>query len=296
MTERAINHSPGRRQIHEADTAAQYIHENFDPNDRVALVLVSRKHGGVVQRIASAERIAAADFQRWLHFMNAGRYEVYLSMNALNPRATGRTKDDIATIRHIYLDLDEGGQEAVNRLLERSDIPRPNYIVTSSPEKYQVIWKVEGFTQDQAEGMQRALVRETGADPAATDSSRVLRLPGFFNHKYDEPHRVTAQKLSDEVYRPEHFPRFTPEQLSPISGERQLPEGHRSQSERDWAYAMRALARGDPQEEIIAAMARYRSDKPNPHYYAEHTVKKAAAVFKQRSQSRPAPKLTERDR
>jgi len=123
--------------------------------------------------------------------------------------------------------------------------------------------------------------------------NRVLRIPGFLNHKYDPPHPVTAEKLSDEVYRPEQFPRFTPEQLSPISGERQLPDGHRSQSEKDWAYAIRALARGVPEEKIITAMADYRSDKTNPHYYAKHTVKKAAAAFRQRNQSRDGFAATE---
>ena len=48
-----------------------------------------------------------------------------------------------------------------------------------------------------------------------------------------------------------------------------------TQSERDWAYANRALARGDDPEEIIRAIANYRSDKPNPEYYARHTVEKA---------------------
>ena len=144
--------------------------------------------------------------------------------------------------------------------------------------------------------MQRALVRETGADPAATDSSRVLRIPGFYNHKYTEPHRVTVERLSEEIQRPDHFPEFTPEQLSPISGERQLPDGHRSQSEKDWAYAMRALSRGDSEERVIAAIAEYRSDKPNPRYYARHTVRKAATAFRQRTESRDASKQTERNR
>jgi hypothetical protein len=296
MSEETTLNTSGQGRRVDGETAAAYIRENFEPADRLALVLVSRKHGGVVQRIASAERIAAEDFQRWLRFMNARRFEVYLSMNALKPEATGRTKEDIGAVRHVYLDLDEGGPEAVGKLLNRNDIPRPNYIIESSPEKYQVIWKVEGFTQDRAEGMQRALVRETGADPAATDSSRVLRIPGFYNHKYAEPHPVTVEKLSDGVYRPEHFPEFTPEQLSPISGERQLPDGHRSQSEKDWAYAMRALARGDPEDKIITAIANYRSDKGNPAYYARHTVRKAAAAFRQRNPSRNVPNPAGRDR
>jgi hypothetical protein len=60
-----------------------------------------------------------------------------------------------------------------------------------------------------------------------------------------------------------------------------LPAGHVSQSERDWAFAKRALARGDPEEIVIAAIASHRRyDKHNPQYYAELTVRKAAADLK----------------
>jgi hypothetical protein len=51
-----------------------------------------------------------------------------------------------------------------------------------------------------------------------------------------------------------------------------------SQSEHDWAYAKRALARGDDPEEVIQRIADYRSDdKGDPNYYARHTVAKAQA-------------------
>src|SRR6266851_10524721 len=49
-----------------------------------------------------------------------------------------------------------------------------------------------------------------------------------------------------------------------------------SQSERDWAFAKRALARGDDAEEVIRRIADYRSeDKHDPEYYARVTVSKA---------------------
>ena len=53
--------------------------------------------------------------------------------------------------------------------------------------------------------------------------------------------------------------------------------GHLSQSELDWAYAKRALSRGDFPESVITAIANYRrGDKPDPEYYARLTVRKAA--------------------
>ena len=61
---------------------------------------------------------------------------------------------------------------------------------------------------------------------------------------------------------------------------RRIPAGHRSQSEADWAYAKRALARGDSVEEVIQRIADYRAeDKADPLYYARLTVTKARVDF-----------------
>jgi hypothetical protein len=183
------------------DLASNYLRENFEPSDRLAIVLVHKPTRGVLQRLATAEQIASPDFQRWLRHKNANQHEVYVSMNALKDEARGRTKADVAIIRHVYLDFDDHGTEAVERLLKRPDLPQPNYVLNSSPGKWQVVWKVQGFGKDQAEDLQRGLARDTGADPAATDSSRVLRLPGFYNHKYVQRHWIGVQSLSKGAVR-----------------------------------------------------------------------------------------------
>ena len=191
------------------ESASDYIASNFEPTDRLAMVLVNRRTESVIQRIATAEKIAAPDFQAWLRHQNAQRYEVYISMNTLLEGARGRTKDDIAAIRHVYLDIDINGDEALRAILKREDLPVPSVIVNTSPNKWQVIWKVEKFDKDQAENLQKALARDTGADPAATDCTRVLRLPGFYNHKYDRPYAVRIEPhaaSSGGAYPPERFP------------------------------------------------------------------------------------------
>ena len=59
---------------------------------------------------------------------------------------------------------------------------------------------------------------------------------------------------------------------------RASPRGYKSQSEADWAYAKRALSRGDPPEEVVRRIADYRAhDKHDPEYYARRTVLKAQA-------------------
>jgi hypothetical protein len=275
--------TPTGRQRTDVDVPARYLRENFRPDDRLAVVLIQKETHRVVQRIATAEKIAAPGFQAWLRHENAQRCEVYVSMNTIKPGSRGRTKDDIADVRHIYLDFDENGTAAVQALMQRPDVPTPNYLVNSSAGKWQVVWKVESFGQDEAERLMRHLVHETGADPAATDASRVLRLPGFMNHKYPKPFLVRVETRSERIYGPEHFPTV------PSAGQggrtlvsKEQPDRATSfhsgitQSERDWAYAKRALTRGDPPDAVIAAIAQHRaSQKGDPHAYAVRTVKKA---------------------
>jgi hypothetical protein len=210
---------------------------------------------------------------------------VFISMNALADEARSRTRADVATIRHLYLDFDENGTRALQHLQSREDIPKPNYVVSTSPDRWQVSWKVQGFGKEQAEATMREMVREFGADPAATDCSRVMRIPGFSNHKRHPTHHVRAERLATAVYSPEHFPRpsehrrtATPEGTFGSAGGCKARLGHLSQSELDWAYARRALSRGESAESVIGAIANYRlGDKPDPEYYAQLTVRKAAA-------------------
>jgi hypothetical protein len=65
--------------------AAKYVDENFQPSDRLAIVLLNKRSGSVTQRIATAERIASSEFQAWLRHKNADKHEIYISMNALHP-------------------------------------------------------------------------------------------------------------------------------------------------------------------------------------------------------------------
>ncbi len=260
-------------------TASRYIRDNFEPSDRLAVVLVHKSSGAVLQRFSTAERLATYEYQRWLRHMNAQKHEVYIAMNALEPNSYGRTKADVAVIRHIYLDFDKDGTKAVQAMRERTDVPEPNYLLNTSPDKWQAVWKVQAFEKEQAEELMRGLVRELGADPAATDSSRVMRLPGLYNHKYSSPFMVRSQAGPQQVYRPEHFPQVSAPSASPSTAP--TARAHRdscngiTQSERDWAYAKRALARGDDPHEVALAIQRFRPDKPNPVYYARRTVERA---------------------
>jgi hypothetical protein len=267
-------------------TPDEYLKRNYEDSDRLAVVILNRQRGETIQRIMTAEAIARPRFQAWLRHKNAQGSDIYISQNALNDDAEGRTKADVKTVRHVYLDLDRDGDKALAKVQASANVPKPNYVINTSPGKYQVIWKVEGMAQAESESLMRAMVREFGGDPAATDSTRVLRLPGFFNKKYEAGHRIEARQLSSETYRPTDFKislaaSQSSTELPAQSFRAERDTAHqRTPSEHDWAWVLRKLEHGEPLDKLIQKVADYRDDKPNPQYYARLTVTRAYAFFK----------------
>ncbi|MGC1660230.1 MAG: DNA-primase RepB domain-containing protein [Candidatus Acidiferrales bacterium] len=267
-------------------TASEYVRELFGPDDNAAILVRNRSTGHTVQTISNAETIAGTPFQTWLASQNASGYDVFMGMNPIKDGAFSRTKANIKDIRHIYLDLDRKADQALEAIRNSAEVPAPNFVLDTSPSKHQVVWKVSGFSQDEAESLLHNLANEFGGDLAATDSTRVLRLPGFANQKLPEEFIVQARQESNAVYTlrdftidedspeaPRHFGHYQQQQ-------RTLPADHKSQSEHDWAYAKRALARGDDPEVVVQRIADYRAqDKTDPEYYARRTVTKAQAAL-----------------
>jgi hypothetical protein len=270
--------------------AREYLQTAFEPSDRLAILVRSTMRGETLQRITTAERIAEASFQHWLHFKNdRDGADVYVGMNPLKPDARTRKKEDIQSIRHVYLDLDHDGAASLASIEQSPLVPRPNYVLATSPDKFQVIWRVEGLAQEQAEALLRAMAREFGGDPAATDSTRVLRLPGFRNWKYSEAFIVGAQQRSDRIHTPPDFQvrirppdsAYAPMRRAPARAASSEPR-HVSQSEHDWAFAKRALASGADPEQVIRRIAEFREgDKYDVYDYARRTVTKAQAELRQ---------------
>jgi len=250
--------------------------------DNAAILVRNRFTDHTVQTIAKAAAIASPGFQAWLANQNAGGSDVFIGMNPIKDGAYTRTKGNIKDIHHVYLDLDRKGDEALQAIRNSVEVPAPNFVLDTSPGKHQVVWKVSGFSQDEAESLLHSLANQFDGDPAATDSTRVLRLPGFANHKLPEAFIVQARQESDAVYARRNF---TIDEDSPETSrhlgdyqqrERRVSNDHKSQSEHDWAFAKRALARGDDPEIVIQRIADYRADdKADPAYYARLTVHKA---------------------
>lgn len=267
-------------------TSAEYIRDNFEPSDRIAVLVRNAKRGETTQRISTAEKIASGQFQDWMRYKNEqDGSDIYVGMNALKTDAFTRTKHDVLAIRHLYSDFDRDGSASVSAIEKSNLVPPPNYVLNTSPDKFQAIWKVEDIDLAQAEVLLHALARDFDGDHAATDAARVLRVPGFLNKKYDQDFLVSARCQSDRIYRARDFklktepldstyrqPRSLSRQSNPAEAR------HITQSERDWAHVKSALANGADPEELVGELARSRaSDKSDPKYYARLTITKALA-------------------
>jgi hypothetical protein len=144
--------SPAENASAPVPSASEYILDNFESRDRIAMLVLNRDFGETIQRITSARKASSPEFQAWLRYKNANGSDIYIGMNPLRQDASTRTKEDIESIRHVYLDLDHGGPEALKSVESSSAVPKPNYVLTSSAGKFQITWKVEGMTMEEAEG------------------------------------------------------------------------------------------------------------------------------------------------
>ena len=117
----------------------------------------------------------------------------YVSVNAIRHGWRSRTRHAIGAIRHVFLEADEDGAGVLSRVALRSDLPKLSYVLHSSPNKVHVFWRVEGFSPEHVEALQKQLARELGTDTAATPRTQATRLPGFLNHKYQPAHAVSIE-------------------------------------------------------------------------------------------------------
>ena len=234
----------------------------------------------IAQRTVRLEQAIAPAYMRWLAHENAGGVNVYFAANPLRSGSRRRTKECIAEVRHLYLDIDCEGDARLAALRASDLVPQPNAIVSTSPGKYQVLWSVQGFDFATQEMTLKQLASAFGGDPACTDCNRVVRVPGFHNAKYTPAHPVTVEYLSSSAARPGNFRLAdgSPSTMHSLRGSVGRPaSGKNTHSEQDWAWVIAELTSGKDATQLTEELAARRPDKPNPGYYAQRTVDSASA-------------------
>ena len=270
---------PSRTQ-NATDVALRFLARSFAPDETIALLIRRDSPGKTLQRIALLERVLRPPYLGWLAHENRSGANIHVGANPLRADSRNRTKESIATVRHLYLDLDHDGEARIASLRVSDAVPTPSAIVSTSRGKYQILWRVEGFTFEQQESALKVLARAFGGDPACTDCNRVLRLPGFLNCKYDPAYPVTVEYPSDSTRNAGDFRldiSASDAMLLSRAIQSRQPSGERTNSEHDWAWVLRELAHGKDAAKLTRTLASRRSAKPNPLYYAQRTVDLASA-------------------
>lgn len=265
-------------------TAANFLSRSFVPCETIALLLRREDAPRPQQRVITLEQVLTPRYMAWLTFENDQGANIYVSANPLRPGSRKRTKECIASVRHVYIDIDDAGDARLAAIRASDRVPVPTAILSTSPGKYQALWRVAGFDFERQEQTLKLLAQTFGGDPACTDRSRVLRIPGFYNRKYLPAHSVTVEYPADATYGSDDF------RLDSVAGSSVLPlrgnarkspansaSGKHSHSEDDWAWVCDQLAHSKDAAKLTHELAARRSDKADPRYYAQRTVDVASA-------------------
>ncbi len=131
-----------------------------------------RKLGNPAERCFGPDQLEAA--AAWAADQDAKGRDVFFCVNQLiEPR---RIKDNVALCRVVHADVDTGD-------LSKCPI-KPTMVVQSSPGRLHAYWVLSRWVQPHVvEDFNKRLAMLIGADPAAVDSTRILRVPGTHNRK-----------------------------------------------------------------------------------------------------------------
>lgn len=258
----------------------------------IALCLIPKDNLSVEHRFTTVSQIQK--YLSYCRFRNASGWNIYITPSVLKPGAHSRRKESFLPHQKvIYVDCDQP-----SCLLEvKGRYPYPTLVVRTSKGRYQIYWRLsESVAVTDQEALMRRLARDLGGDIAATDVSRVLRLPSFWNRKPNRNNTVDIVFIRDNAVSYQSLCRVITSEdtsLSPLqqtssstqqrqrvlesSGDgRVLPEKKLSESERDWYLIHRWLALGvSPDECIARIISRRQGQKRQVDYYARYSVEKA---------------------
>ena len=143
--------------------AKEFLTRCFAPGETIALLLRNENPVRTRQRIMALERVLGSRYLAWLSHENHLGANVYVAANPLRPRSRKRTKESIATVRHLYLDIDTDGDYRLATLRASEHVPIPSAILSTSPGKYQIFWRVDDLDFEHQEQALKLSEAQTAA-------------------------------------------------------------------------------------------------------------------------------------
>jgi hypothetical protein len=155
-----------------------------------------------VSAVSLAPQTAVLGFSAWRrrrHHIGSNFSLSEANTDVANPLRAGsrnRTKESIDTVRHRHLNFDIGEAELTS--LPTSDtVPTPTAIISTSLDKYQILWRVAGFTFPHQESTFKLRTVVFGSDLDCTGCNRILQLQGSPNCEYDSAYPFTVEHSLD---------------------------------------------------------------------------------------------------
>lgn len=156
-------------------------------NETVELRVIHRSTGKIIQQFHTS----IDDFLKAASSLGEG-YDIYFSV--CTRFGKGGKKRDCYRVKAVWVDFDREGEP------DLTGVPKPDLIIKSGGGTH-LYWllntpvMVRTGRWQEIEAINRSLCKRLGGDKMCIDISRILRVPGFNNHKYNPPRMVTGHAL-----------------------------------------------------------------------------------------------------
>ena len=184
-----------------AQATVQYfatLHPKLGAGERIELRRKAPEAGGPMRQtfVPSVDEAAA-------HAVSFGKtWDVYSGV--ASRLGHDGTKAGVCRVPAVWADLDaKGGHTREGRLEQLLALPHHPSILIWTGGGWHVYWLLTGPAEsaeelDRAELVMRRLAAGLDSDPVH-DCSRILRVPGTFNHKYGKPRPVVLERLDPDL-------------------------------------------------------------------------------------------------
>lgn len=129
-----------------------------------------------------------------LHAKNEQGAGIFVSRN----QCTGhRSEVNVSRVRGVHADMDDITDAQLHAVAAM--LPSSIVVQSSGPTRCQLYWQLadgETLTKAETKAINQCLAEHHGADPAAVDVSRLLRLPGFKHMKYRDDGKTPTVKAT----------------------------------------------------------------------------------------------------
>jgi hypothetical protein len=86
------------------ETAKDFLTRCFAPGETIALLLRTESPASTQQRVVTLEQALAPRYLGWLTHENHNGANIYVAANSLLTGSRKRTKESIASVRHLYIE------------------------------------------------------------------------------------------------------------------------------------------------------------------------------------------------